>query len=429
MKIFNFIKLSFKNLKKRRLRMILNMLAIGIGTTLIMVMLGFGFGTQNYLIEEIKKYDMFNEISVVPFKKSDNVKIETSTGEIIEKRELNKKITKDDVRAFKNIKGVSAVRATVEVVFNEIRMNGKNLNFVTGLGYDRDFDLWFDNGKDKRIILGREISGKDSKEVLIGEKLFEIMKIKNYKELLDKEVELIVVNPNMPNLPLKEKVKIVGIINGKSIFSDVIVMPLDLAIKFKEYYLGDENYFEKYGYEAVYVRAESFREVKDIAKKIKDMGFTATTFQEALDDLNKYFRIFQGILGGFGAIVLFVAGLGVMNTMIMAVYERVKFIGLLRALGASQKDVRNLFLVESGCLGFLGGLLGVLIGSGFNYLLNLFINKALIKDSSKFVRIFSVSPSLILGVILFSVVLSCIAGFYPARRASKLDPVEALRYE
>jgi len=122
------------------------------------------------------------------------------------------------VRAFKNIKGVSAVRATVEVVFNEIRMNGKNLNFVTGLGYDRDFDLWFDNGKDKRIILGREISGKDSKEVLIGEKLFEIMKIKNYKELLDKEVELIVVNPNMPNLPLKEKVKIVGIINGKSIF-------------------------------------------------------------------------------------------------------------------------------------------------------------------------------------------------------------------
>lgn len=79
MKIFNFIKLSFKNLKKRRLRMILNMLAIGIGTTLIMVMLGFGFGTQNYLIEEIKKYDMFNEISVVPFKKSDNVKIETST--------------------------------------------------------------------------------------------------------------------------------------------------------------------------------------------------------------------------------------------------------------------------------------------------------------------------------------------------------------
>ncbi len=430
MKLIDFIKLSFKNLKKRRLRMALNILAIGIGTILIMVMLGLGFGTQSYLIEEVKKYDMFNELSVVPFRKSSNVNVSfgvSTEGEV--KKELNKKITKEDVRIFKNIKGVSWVSAVVEVILSEVRINNKKLAFVYGFGYDKDFDLWFEKGKDKRIIWGRDISKENAKEILIGEKLLKMMKIDNYKDLLEREVELSVVNPTMPNLPLREKAKIVGIIGEKSLFSDTIVMPLDLAVKLKEYSVGDENYFEKYGYEVVYIRAESFREVEEIAKKIKDMGFTVNTFKEALDELNKYFRIFQGILGGFGIIVLFVAGIGVMNTMIMAIYERVKFIGLLRALGASKKDIRNLYLVESGCLGFLGGFFGIFMGWFLNNLLNFALNKMLIKDSSTFVKIFYVPLPLITAILLLVIVLSAVAGLYPAVRASRLDPVEALRYE
>lgn len=438
MKINNFIKMAFNNLKKRRLRTILNSIAIAIGTSLLVVMLGLGVGTQSYVWEEIKKYDLFNEILVSSEEESKtSVSFNISVGEeskkenIKEEKKVENKITKEIVEKFKKIEGVELVRPVILTNVNEIKIKEDvNISGVTVIGYDPNFDaLWYKgNGRVSPILEGRELTKEDKNEILIGEKLLKSMGIKDYKDLVNKDVELVVNNP-IYKTEIREKVKIVGIVKENTGYSDGIVVPIDLAVKFKEFQFGEKNYLEKYGYDLVYVRAKSFKESEKIVKEIRKLGFSASTFEEALKELEKYFNIFKAILGGFGVIVLITASIGVMNTMIMAVYERTKFVGLLRAIGASKKDIRNIFLVEAGTIGFLGGVLGVIIGLLLNQAINLFINYMLIKDSSKFVNIFSAPPSLVIGIMVFTVLLSAFSGLYPAIRASKLDPVEALRYE
>jgi putative ABC transport system permease protein len=149
-----------------------------------------------------------------------------------------------------------------------------------------------------------------------------------------------------------------------------------------------------------------------------------------VDQINKILMLIGLVLAAIGGISLFVASIGIINTMIMATYERVREIGVMRACGATRATIRRLFTFEAALLGFWGGAFGLIISIGLGQLAKLIVHKYGANLGNIPVdRIGSFPVWLILGVIAFTTVLGMISGLYPAIKAARLNPVDALRYE
>jgi putative ABC transport system permease protein len=163
--------------------------------------------------------------------------------------------------------------------------------------------------------------------------------------------------------------------------------------------------------------------------KIKDLGFGAFSLLDASKSLRIFFSVFDLLLGIFGSLALAVATLGIINTLVMAILERRREIGVLKALGAADSDVKQLFFVEAGVMGLAGGVFGVFFGWLIGRTLTLGTNIYLKRQDLPGVEISAVPWWLVCGAIGFAVLVSLVAGLYPASRAAKLNPVDALRYE
>ena len=182
-------------------------------------------------------------------------------------------------------------------------------------------------------------------------------------------------------------------------------------------------------YASLTVRAKRPSQVEAIQTAIKNMGFSTFSLLDATRNLRLFFTVFDLLLAIFGSLALTVATLGIINTLVMAILERRREIGILKALGAADRDVKQLFFVEAGVMGLLGGVFGVglgwMIGAGVTWGTNIYLQRQDLPPA----HVFSVPWWLVLGAIAFAVVVSLMAGLYPASRAARLDPIEALRYE
>jgi putative ABC transport system permease protein len=177
------------------------------------------------------------------------------------------------------------------------------------------------------------------------------------------------------------------------------------------------------------VRAKGPAYVEALEASIKNMGFGAFSLLDASKSLRIFFSVFDLLLGIFGSLALAVATLGIINTLVMAILERRREIGVLKALGAADSDVKQLFFVEAGVMGLFGGIFGAFLGWLIGRALTFGTNLYLHRQNLPGVDISSVPWWLVLGAILFAVLVSLAAGLYPASRAARLNPVEALRYE
>lgn len=182
-------------------------------------------------------------------------------------------------------------------------------------------------------------------------------------------------------------------------------------------------------YASLTVRAKGPSQVEAIQAAIKNMGFSTFSLLDATRNLRLFFTVFDLLLAIFGSLALTVATLGIINTLVMAILERRREIGILKALGAADRDVKQLFFVEAGVMGLLGGIFGVglgwMIGAGVTWGTNIYLQRQDLPPA----HVFSVPWWLVLGAIAFAVIVSLMAGLYPASRAARLDPIEALRYE
>jgi predicted lysophospholipase L1 biosynthesis ABC-type transport system permease subunit len=182
-------------------------------------------------------------------------------------------------------------------------------------------------------------------------------------------------------------------------------------------------------YQSAVVRAKSAQSTQEVQDRIKKMGFSAFSLNDALQGAKRGFLILDIVLALIGSIALAVSSLGIMNTMVMSILERTREIGIMKAIGGSDGDIRRIFLIEASAIGFFGGVAGVMLGWLVGRIINFGANMYIQQQGGTTGNLFTLPFWLIGGAIGFSIAISLIAGSYPAARAAKLDPIQALRHD
>jgi putative ABC transport system permease protein len=182
-------------------------------------------------------------------------------------------------------------------------------------------------------------------------------------------------------------------------------------------------------YSTVTVRVTSPQAVGTVKKELEARGFRTFALMDQLDQMRIGFLVMDMFLIAVGMIGITVASLGIVNTMVMSILERYREIGIMKAVGATDGDVQRIFLFESGTIGLLGGAFGLALGWTVSMIINEVVNTLMARQSAPRMEYFSFPWWLCLGAILFSILISLLAGIYPTRRAARVDPVVALRHD
>jgi putative ABC transport system permease protein len=256
-------------------------------------------------------------------------------------------------------------------------------------------------------------------------------------DLYGQQLQLIVIKWDDQGNEIRKNlsVRVSGVLEETRGESDwTMYLPLDQVKSMNEWAQGRRINYNKEGYSQVVVKVQEVEQVLDISEQITEMGFQAFTPQSFVQGINNFYVILQFIFGGVGAIALLVAAIGIANTMAMSILERTREIGLMKAVGATNRDVLAIFLGEAAGIGFLGGLGGVTIGwlagQGLNVL-------ALVYLAGQAGQLGGAPPSvavytpfwLPLFALIFATIMGMISGLYPALRAATMIPVMALKYE
>jgi len=483
MKANDLLELAGRNLREAKLRNGLTTLGIGVGVASLVAMLSLGVGLQALASNRLSRSGLFD--TVVVFSRPEFRSFERgdrqSGGDSNENRDLRPldDAARRELEQLPNVIEVTPdIRFTTEVRFGE----RSQFTMVAGLSPSARGNDAFDNMKGTffsapdaeeailQIAFARIIAGKDAPpESLLGKEI--TLRYAERQELppagaagsaaragakrgadntpasgdgragaspMDARIDSMLAGFSV--VRKERKLRIVGITEQEPfgglrgfgrgrIFIPVAVaetMNTIASANLRDLMRADPG---TRTFQSVLVRLSSAKQVDATQKAIEKMGFSTFSLAEATRNLRRFFAVLDLFLGIFGSLALAVASLGIINTLVMAILERRREIGIMKALGASDRDVRRLFFAEAGAMGLAGGLLGVLMGWAIGKVINFGTNVWLARQELPPEQIWSVPLWLVGGAIAFSIVVSLAAGLYPAARAAKLDPVQALRYE
>lgn len=440
----DLLSLGLRNLLRRKTRTLLAVIGVVVGTCAIVVMLSIGFGLSASFQEQIESYGNLHLIDVYsggggmygPMGNGDK------TG-VLDDKAISK---------IEKMKGVDAVSPTMQVYLSfgigkyiaQAQVIGLRPEIMQKFGYElqegrllqqgdkytvvfgNQVPYWFYNPKktwgsswggeaqvdvitDKMIITADESYGQKRQQGSEGEKI-------NYKQYKAKGVGIL-ANPS-DNSAYSVYMNLDTL---KSIQND--------TAKARKDSVNNSNK----GYETAMVYVGDIDDVEDISNAIREMGFQTNSLNDWLKSMQETARMIQGILGGIGGISLFVAALGITNTMIMSIYERTKEIGVMKVIGSNLSDIKKMFLLEAGLIGFIGGVLGLII----SFFLSMLMNTVLSGVMSMMLGSIGAGGSTVsiipwwvaVGSLVFSTAIGVISGYYPARRAMHLSALESLRNE
>jgi putative ABC transport system permease protein len=225
---------------------------------------------------------------------------------------------------------------------------------------------------------------------------------------------------------------------GTGIYDNVVFMTLNEVNELNEWVLGERLDPDTFYYDQVIVRTDSRESTNAVAETITEMGFNTSSMGDFLDQLNGFFTAMRLMLGGIGSIALLVAAFGVANTMTMAILERTKEIGLMKAIGARDLDVLTIFLLEAGLVGFAGGAAGVAVSFALQNIINQAVQEVSTTGGIIYLpfdlsqvggQLLVIPPELALFAIALATLVGLGAGLFPALRAARMAPVIALKME
>jgi ABC-type antimicrobial peptide transport system permease subunit len=451
MKSRDLTDLALRNLREALLRNSLTTLGVAVGVASFVAILSLGVGLQQMASKRLSQSGLFDTIFVTP---KNNFRGPGRPQREAESDKPPRPLDDDARRELEKLPNVLEVYPQVRF-FTEVRFNDKPFGtVVAGMpdssrnsgAFDGMKGNFFSSNTADEAILQIEFAKDLSKDPpsLLGQNL----------TLRYAERQAIPAATNDPSsssgdagggfsvVPKELNLKIVGIVETEPAagFGGVgnarLLIPLETASKLRAAQVNDlrdivrgAGASTKAVYPALSVRAKSPSHVQQLEATILNSGFNAFSLLDASNSLRTFFKVFDLLLGIFGSLALAVATLGIVNTLVMAILERRREIGVLKALGAADSDVQQLFFVEAGVMGFLGGVLGV----GFGWLLGRAIsfgtNVYLKRQSLNPIELSSVPWWLAILALIFAIIVSLVAGLYPASRAAKLNPVDALRYE
>ncbi len=466
----DYIGTSLKNLRRQRARTFLTIIAITVGSLSLILMASLVIGIKQSLTEQFQKLGAFNLVTVTKDPNSvDDQNLMGTNGDTSEGKVIND----ETLVTVKNIDHVVSATPILGVNVNTMKLEGQDkkswANFVA---YDPESDVF-----SVPLMAGRKVTNDDMDKIVVGSRFLDDFKMRGKEnELIGKKVIFNSKNggggsgvdwgepPEKPPMNADKawyeaqnkngidiEAEIVGVADNGTVGDGVNYINIAWAKRLNtrvSWQWGDksknqdgsmsqssmtlvkESDFEKQGYTSIVVKVDDQKNLKLVADEISVLKYGAVTAQQMIDQINQIMTLVSAVLAAIAGISLFVAAIGIINTMIMATYERTREIGVMRACGATKATIRRLFTFEAAMLGFWGGFFGLIISYLIGMLARLLVTKygANLGDVPVD-NIGSFPLWLIAAVIGFTTLIGMLSGLYPAIRAARLDPVEALRYE
>lgn len=461
MKVLDLLRLSTSSLFKRKMRTILTVLGVTIGVASIVVMVSLGLGLSRSLTEEMSSYGSLTSVTVEDSSNTYYWYDDDSSNNTDEEKHLD-----DD--AIAELMALPNVEQVVPMLRMDVMLKsgGYEGNYITLYGVP---DGYLESQGAKLAQGTFPVGGDGQMQVLYGNQvLCQVYNPKTYSGywydgvmadvdlmndtifyILDQEAYWDFQYGGMseggeaPKMPKKHIFETSGILAGGpddynsysyNIYCNIDDLKAILKKEFKNRIIPNQPttptgkpYKEIY-YNMLYVYTDSMDHVQELQTTINGMGYSARSDAEWIQQEQKTMGYIQLVLGGIGAVSLLVAAIGITNTMMMSIYERTKEIGIMKVLGCDMRNIQGMFLVEAGCIGFIGGVVGLIISIILSAVINMLAN-SMGGEMGLSGNISYIPPWLALLSLVFAILVGMVAGFFPSLRAMKLSPLAAIRNE
>lgn len=472
MSLADMIALALDNLRRARLRTVLTTLGVVIGIGALTSMVSFGTGIQKNITEAFQEGDLFTSLIITSREINLGDMGDHDEAEMREaSREQGKPLTDSTLDAINALPGIAI--AYPEITF-PVRVKVGSEEARTTLralpAAMREFKPY------AKLAFGEFFADDSSRSAVVSWDTLKRLKLlvrdpKSRSRLEEPDstgvrvveadsvlglpIEVVSVTldasqlggasmfglPALGRMPVGESTTeftICGIMKGAGSFSDMSIPGgIIVAIKAADAIprLGFSSVWDLLGgggegtYSSIHARTKAVEDMPAVRTEVGKMGLHVFAFSDQLKEIRKGFLIMDSVLGAIGTIALVVAALGIANTMVMSILERTREIGIMKAIGASETEIKLIFFVEAAVIGVIGAVFGLLLGWGVTRIANFVANARILPAGEAAINLFYFPVWLIAGAVGFAVVISLLAGLYPAIRAASIDPVEALRHD
>ena len=462
MNYIDLLRMSLSSLWRRKLRTVLTVLGVVVGTASIVVMISLGLGLNKTNMEQIEQYGGLTTISVYPNESgyvmysSGGVMVESSSSS-----ESNEPVRIDDamietiaqiehVEIASPVLSLSAI-AKQGVWEGDLYIRGMSQEALEKLNLEMAEGTLPTSDEELQLLFGNTVitnfynaktgqypyreTGELADVDFMNDPLFVIFDTEAYYNNKWGGTD---ENGTPVPAPKKYVVPSCGLIaggpdeygeNSNYVLCNVDALKAQLTRAFKGKAIpgqptnsAGKPYKEIY-YNEAYIRVDDMDHVGEVQEQIRALGLQANSNVEWMNQVQEQSRSIQAALGGIGAVSLFVAAIGIANTMMMSIYERTKEIGVMKVLGCDLSAIRNMFLAEAGFIGLIGGVVGLILSYGISAIINFVLKE------SYYSNISYIPFYLSLVALVFAVLIGMLAGLFPALRAMRLSPLAAIRNE